>query len=128
MKTYTDVEMTEAIKLALARGRARSLDKQQKLAILQRWNDALEDSDKIINQLRDVIGLTSDSSFCIAIWHLQDELTKASSELIGDDLEWLAWYDNENAMGSKGMVEGTETEKRPIRTLNDLVWIMEATK
>ena len=101
------------------------IDKARKLAILTRWQKAIEEADAHFDPVVDMLRLDPENPLCEAVWRTQSALTTTTSDLLDDGKEWLGWYWLENDMGRKGLEEGTEAEKRPIRTLEDLIWVME---
>lgn len=104
------------------------IDTARKLAILSRWQKAIEEADAHFDPVVDMLRLDPESRVCQAVWRSQEALTATTSDLLDDGLEWLGWYWLENDMGSKGLEAGTKDEKRPVRTLEDLVWLLEVAK
>ena len=46
--------------------------------------------------------------------------------IAGVSFGWLEWYAIENDFGRKAMEAGPSASMRPIRTLRDLAWLLEA--
>lgn len=101
------------------------IDKAKKLAILTRWQKAIEEADANFDPVVEILGLIPESPLIEAFWCTQSVLTDTTSDLLNDGNGWLVWFWLENDMGRKGLEAGTEAEKRPIRTLDDLIWVME---
>ena len=98
---------------------------EQKLAALTRWQEAMELADSTIDPVIDLLQLHPESPVCNTVWRLQSALTAATADLVGDCGEWLSWYALENDMGRKGMEAGPAGQLREIRTIGDLLWVME---
>jgi hypothetical protein len=75
-----------------------------------------------------MLRLDPENPLCQAVWRTQEVLTDTTSDLLDDGFEWLSWFWLENDMGRKGLEAGNKDEKRPIRTLDDLVWLLEVAK
>lgn len=98
---------------------------EQKLAALTRWQQAMEQADAAINPVVELLQLQPESPVCGAVWKLQRLLTDMTAELVGDQADWLDWYAYENDMGRKGMEAGWSGFEREIRTLDDLLWLLD---
>lgn len=95
-----------------------------KLAILKRWQEAMNHADTHFDQLINLMGLHPEGETLTAVGVLQDALTQTTAELLGDKSEWLIWFWVENDMGAKGMTAGPTDDMRPIKTLEDLLWLI----
>lgn len=51
--------------------------------------------------------------------------THVTSELVGDKNEWLTWYWLENNMGAKALAAGFGPKIVPVRTVEQLIEIIE---
>lgn len=102
------------------------MNRDQKLAALKRWQDAMERADATIDPVIQLLQLQPESPICDAVWRLQSALTAMTADLVGDCADWLSWYALENDMGRKGMEAGWSGFEREIRTLDDLLWLVEA--
>lgn len=103
------------------------MNRDQKLAALRRWAAALKASNSLIDPVIELIDLRPEGPITTALWTTQNALTEATSELVGDQAEWLAWFASENEMGAKAMEAGPQGNLRSIRTLADLLWVIEVT-
>lgn len=97
----------------------------EKLAALRAWQSAIERADKLINPVIETLQLAPESPIPESVWGLQDALTVAYAQLIGDGFEWLSWYAHENNFGAGGYEAGPVGATRKIRTLEDLLWLIE---
>jgi hypothetical protein len=104
------------------------MDYAQKIAILTRWQKAIEEADANIDPVVDMLRLDPENPLCQAVWRTQEALTTTTSDLLDDGFEWLGWYWLENDMGRRGHDAGPKDAVRPIRTLDDLVWLLEVAK
>ena len=103
------------------------MTKEQKLAALTRWQQAMEKVDSTIDPVINLLQLHPESPVCETVWRLQSALTAATADLVGGDpLDWMGWYALENDMGRKGLEagHGDEAPLRKISTLEDLLWLM----
>lgn len=103
------------------------MTREQKLAHIHAWHDAMTRADDAIQPVIDALKLCGEDPITNTVWQLQTDLTRAYAEILNDGLESLAWYSAENDMGRKGMKAGAAGETRPIRTVDDLLWLIEAT-
>ena len=104
------------------------MTKLAKLAHLTEWADEIKKADAIIDPISEVLGLSVECPIHHAVWALQAAYTKAVRELVGDKWEWLDWYANENKFGEKGYGAGISSDDRPIKSLEDLLWVIEETQ
>ena len=98
---------------------------EKKLAALKHWQQAMERADATIDPVIDALKLQPESPICDAVWRLQSALTAMTADLVGDCGDWLSWYAMENDMGRKGYMAGPKDAEREIRTLYDLLWLVE---
>lgn len=97
----------------------------EKAAMLIQWQTRMECADMPIEPVTECLGLSVESPIHQAVWALQDAYTKAVGKLVGDPAEWLGWYANENDFGRKAFEAGVTGDMRPIKDLDDLLWVME---
>ena len=96
----------------------------EKLEVLRAWKTAIEQADAKIDPVIGILRLAPESPIRSAVWGLQDALTRAVGKIVGDKEEWLSWYAHDNAMGDRGY----EAQGRSIRTLEDLLWLVDGCK
>jgi hypothetical protein len=100
------------------------MTKTEKLALLREWSVKMETADILIDPVTNCLGLSVESPIHQAVWTLQDAYTKAVAKLVGDPAEWLSWYAHENDFGRKAYEAGVKGDMRPIKDLDDLLWVM----
>ena len=103
------------------------MSRDEKLAHIQAWHDAMTKADEAIQPVIDALKLCGDDPITNTVWQLQTDLTRAYAALLDDAFESLAWHAAENDMGAKGRVAGIGSDVRPIRTAEDLLWLIEVT-
>lgn len=103
------------------------MTRDEKLAHIQAWHDAMTKADASLQPVIDALKLCGDDPITNTVWQLQTDLTRAYAEILDDALESLSWYACENDMGAKGRVAGIGSDVRPIRTAEDLLWLIEVT-
>ena len=103
------------------------MTRDEKLAHIQAWHDAMVKADETIQPVIDALALCGEDPITNTVWQLQSDLTKAYAAILGDVFQSLSWFSGENDMGRKSMEAGTKAQTRPIRTVEDLLWLMEVT-
>jgi len=103
------------------------MTREQKLLHIQAWHAAMTKADETIQPVIDALALCGEDPITNTVWQLQTDLTRAYAEILNDGFESLAWYAGDNDMGRKGMEARVAGEMRPIRTVDDLLWLIEAT-
>lgn len=101
------------------------MTREQKLLRIQAWHDAMTKADETIQPVIDALALCGEDPITNTVWQLQTDLTRAYAALIGDAFESMSWYASENDMGRQGMEAGAAGETRPIKTVEDLLWLIE---
>lgn len=102
----------------------------QILTTLTAWKMQIDQSNEMIANLIDPLMLSPESPLYSAMWALQGALTKAVAKIVGDNHDWLDWFNAENQMGARSMeaCPGTGKPTRKIKTLADLAWLIEESK
>lgn len=95
-----------------------------KLKALQVWEQTTKAVDKQLNGFEQLFGFT-ESPFIDAIFRMQSEYTDAVAKSVGDASGWLNWYQFDNGMGAKDLKAGIEGDMREIKTIEDLLWLIE---
>lgn len=103
------------------------MTRDEKLAHIQAWHAAMTKADETIQPVIDALALCGEDPITNTVWQLQTDLTRAYAEILDDALESLAWYAGDNDMGRKGMKAEVAGSLHPIRTAEDLLWLIEAT-
>ena len=97
----------------------------EKLAALRTWQAAIQRADTLTDPIVEALQLIPESPFTEAVWGLQDALTAAYGQLIDDAFQSMSWFAHENNFGAGGREAGPAGAMRPIRTLEDLLWLIE---
>jgi hypothetical protein len=95
-----------------------------KLAALQRWAEAMTKADQMMGPIIDLLDLRPEGPVTTALWLTQDALTAATADIVEDEAQWLQWHHADNEMGAKAMEAGPKGDMRPIKTLEDLLWVI----
>ena len=103
------------------------MTRDEKLAHIQAWHDAMTRADDAIQPVIDALKLCGEDPITNTVWQLQTDLTRAYAALLDDAFESLTWHAAENAMGAKGREAGIGSDVHPIRTAEDLLWLIEVT-
>lgn len=94
-----------------------------KLKILEQWQATSEALDKASEHMLE-FGMSIESEAVSVIHNAMEEVTKLASEAVGDEFNWLSWYQCAHKMGVLGLQATVNGETREIRTLEDLLWVM----
>lgn len=103
------------------------MTREKKLLHIQAWHAAMTRADDAIQPVIDALKLCGEDPITNTVWQLQTDLTRAYAALIGDAFESMSWYASENDMGRQGREAGISGTLRPIRTVEDLLWLIEVT-
>jgi len=95
-----------------------------KLKAMQVWEQVTKAVDKQFGDFEKLFGFV-ESPFTDALFRMQSEYTEAVAKNVGDASDWLNWYQFDNDMGAKGYEAGIEGGTREIKTLEDLLWLIE---
>lgn len=99
-----------------------------KVEIIQNWIDKIKESNSLVNPVIDALQCEPENPISNSIDLIQTAYTEAVKQLVGDDQDWLDWFWWDNEMGMRGFEAGLRENKRPIKTAEDLVWVMELMK
>ena len=95
-----------------------------KLKALQVWEQVTKAVDTQLDDFEKLFGFV-ESPFTDALFRMQSEYTEAVAKNVGDASDWLNWYQFDNDMGAKGYEAGIVGDMREIKTLEDLLWLIE---
>jgi hypothetical protein len=109
------------------------MTREQKLTMLRDWKSQYTEIGLLIASLEPVFGDLVESPIFTQLYAIFERRTKALADvlglkqkdenaLFGNDLGWFCY---DNAMGEKGHEAGFDGVTRPIRTLEDLLWLIE---
>ena len=82
------------------------MTRDEKLAHIQAWHDAMTKANETIQPVIDALKLCGEDPITNTVWQLQTDLTRAYAEILDDAFESLNWYAIENDMGAKGREAG----------------------
>jgi len=97
---------------------------EEMIPILNQWRDDMIEVDMHMQALARVTGMSPDSLLWTAVSGTQERLTRATEHIVGDTCQWMSWFWLENDMGMKGMDAGYQDDMRPIKTVEDLAWLI----
>lgn len=103
------------------------MTRSEKLALLTdivKRHDALEAAQKPLREL----GMSLEAPCMEEPWRVMDFAIGQVAARIGDKGGWCGWFIHENDCGRKGLEAGLVGKERPIRTVEDLLWVMEVGK
>jgi hypothetical protein len=101
------------------------MKRKEKLKLLQNWQQCYDNNEALLKTLIPIFGCIVESTINKQLWNCFDELTDTTEKLLGSDYNWLDWYCWENDMGAKGLDAGYDRNLKPIKTLNDLLDLIE---
>ncbi len=111
------------------------MTRDQKIALLKQWQAQYDSNELACAALRKAMGDIAESPVFNAIWGSFDRYTEQVAARIGDietpndpnKTTWMNWFCFDNDMGSRGLEAGIHGgEQHAIKTLADLLWIIEA--
>ena len=77
------------------------------------------------DKLYAIIGVDTESELFDTMFKMHDNYMAMVSDKVGDDFDSLGWYVYENEYGEKAMEAGVKDDMRKIKTIDDLMWLME---
>lgn len=104
---------------------ARGLSKSEKLVVLQRWMQTMRTTINYVKALDAVTGLDVEGVLRHRFNELMEAYTQNTAALLGDKPGWLCWYWFDSDMGAKVLEAGFGDDVRTIRTVEDLLWLIE---
>lgn len=96
------------------------MTKTETMRLLNKWQAHHAALETLMDGVQRSIGLDPDAPFFDTIWKLFDAYTRTLAAQVGDEGEWMAWYQNENEMGAKKMNAGYDGKTKPIKTIAQL--------
>ena len=99
--------------------------REEKLEALRGWENRRRDMDSKIAQFEDLLGISPESPFLDAVRRLQEQDRIITSQIVGDDDEWLDWYCYENCFGADGMVVEIDGVERTVKNVEELLAVIE---
>lgn len=104
------------------------MTRKQKLEALQTWKKLSDKIDADVDALKRV-GIDHNMNIIEIAFVAFDRYTRELGERIGDtDGSWLSWYASDCDMGRKPKEAGLDGDMKLIKTLTQLLDLIEATK
>ena len=100
------------------------LTKPEKLALLQKWKESYERTESVTDKLRELVNDATGQLYD-ALWANFDDQTRTIGIILGDQGEWMNWYELECDMGRTPKLASRNGGYYEIETLKDLLWIIE---
>jgi hypothetical protein len=101
----------------------------RKIEILKRWKKVILKLEKDTQRVKVNFELDSESALLSTMHKIKGEYTQITSIAVGDENDWLEWYDCETDMGKDGrkvmLKDGT---MYAVKTLDQLLFAMEQDK
>ena len=94
------------------------------LPLLEEWESRYKDLIKVQDISYKLFG-RNESPLFEASWNMFDSYTDALSQLIGDKEKWLAWWAYDTNFGEKQSKAGKKGKEKKIKTLNDLIKLIQ---
>lgn len=94
--------------------------KTKAVALLMQWQVQHHKLEKLMDGVRESIGLDIEGPMVDTVWKLFDAYTEALAHQVGDHGRWLHWFHGDNDMGGSGHEAGYDGQLKPIKTLGDL--------
>jgi len=98
----------------------------EKLQLLARLKTLFDEQAEVDRSIAKAFGSNPESAAFTATAYLQEFAVEQVSRRIGDTVASLAWHVYENDWGRKKLKAGIGADLRPIETVKDLLWLIEA--
>lgn len=102
------------------------MDRTEKLKMMNNLFTAIDAVHAQLDALRSTLNPDPGCALYNAVFELLNVAISSTSAAIGDSCEWLDWFVNENDCGRKEHEAGYEKRLKPIRTVEDLLALIEA--
>lgn len=103
-------------------------NRETTLALLGDWKAHHDAVEKLMDGIKDCIGLDPDGPMFDTVWRLFDAYTASLAAQIGDFGGWLVWYQAENDTGKRGHEAGYDGKLSKIKSLVALYWLIEESR
>ena len=100
-------------------------DRENTISLLTDWQKHHAAVEKLMDGIKDTIGLDIDGPLFEIVWALFGAYTDTLSVEVGDFGGWLEWHASENNMGAKKMQAGYDGQLIAIESLDDLCRLIE---
>lgn len=101
------------------------MTRQEKLKLLQNWKQCHDNILTLMESLEPAFGSLINSKLSEQLWHNFYILTETTEKFLGSNYNWLEWYCWDNQMGAKRLDAGHGGNMRPIKSLDDLLDLLE---
>jgi hypothetical protein len=100
-----------------------------KIEILKRWKKVIQQLDKDTQRVKVNFELDPESALLSTLHKIKDEYTRMTAIAVGDENDWLEWYDCETGMGKAGRkVMLKDRTMFQVKTLQNLLYAIEQDK
>lgn len=100
------------------------MNKTQKI---EKLLETYKDLDAMFDDIFKVFGIgVIDSKIFDTTYKCFDRYKEFVSEAVGDNSDWIGWYIYDNDCGEKELEAGFDHDLRSIKTVEDLVWLIES--
>ena len=103
-------------------------DRKNTLALLGDWQAHHAAIEKLMDGIKNSIGLDPNGPMFDTVWKLFDAYTNSLSAEVGDFGGFLEWFAFENDMGAKAMAAGYDGVLTPVQTLDSLFLLIEESR
>ena len=104
------------------------LNLQQKITLISKLIDHKQALSKVFDAFYKVAGCNPEAPLPDASWKAFDAYTDLVAETIGDKDGWLTWFIWENDCGQKGMKAGFKGKTKKVKTVEDLIGLIDKPK
>lgn len=104
------------------------MDRLEKKEVIARVIGNYVGLQESFNTLNKAIGDTTGGPFFDRMWRMFDEYMASAETLIGDKEKWLGWFVYDNSCGASELKAGLGRRLKKIKTVDDLLDLIEETK
>ena len=101
---------------------------KEKITIIEKLLAHYQEMRAMSDAMYELFGAVADSRAMNPQWKAFDSYTDCVAKLVGDDWSWISWFIWENDCGKKELAAGKGNRMKPIKTVKDLVEMLEAIK
>lgn len=95
-----------------------------KILLIERLRSRYSYIDEVHKNICLVFGPVVESPIMDAMWVFFGDMVDIVAEKIGDNGGWLEWFIWEDEWGRKEYDAGYDDDVRPIKTIEDLLWVI----
>lgn len=97
----------------------------EKIKIIESLIESYRAMSASADSMLKLLGITADCDALNPFWKAFDKYVEVVSNLVGDSSDWLTWYIWDNKCGERQMAAGYGGKLKPIKTVKDLVRLIE---